>query len=407
MKIIIVSDYARIAGGAYKIAIASALAFAERGHEVEFFAGNAPVGPELAAAPRIKVTCLDDGPHSRDPKRLRGAMRGLYYRRAAREMRNVLSRCDRKDTVVHLHAYRETLTTSVAHAAIKMGFVTVYTAHEYTMGCPYGGFFDYRRNSVCPERGLSLGCLKTRCNTSGYGNKLWYYLAGFVYSKICRIPARLSHVVFISKLNQRVLLPYLPSGARHTIVPNAGDSDAAEGAKIMADSPFVFVGSLEPFKDPLIAARCARSLGAPIVFVGAGSLEGEIRNVNPGAVVTGWVGKEEVDAHLRQARALIFPSIWYEAQPCTTMEAAARGLPLIVSDRSAAVEQVELLGVGEVFKGGDASDLEAKMRPYLDADFARTQGKRTREAYAKLDFSNDLHVARLLDMYKSELARQS
>src|SRR5688572_22263341 len=135
MKVIIVNDYARIVGGAAKIAIMSARTFAERGYDVEFLAGNAGIGPELAEMPQIKVTCLESGPHTRDRNRLRGAIRGLWFRKAAKAMREILSRCDPKDTVVHFHAYRETLTTSVAHVASKMGFVTVYTAHEYTLGC--------------------------------------------------------------------------------------------------------------------------------------------------------------------------------------------------------------------------------------------------------------------------------
>jgi glycosyltransferase involved in cell wall biosynthesis len=406
MKIIVVNDHAHVAGGAAKIAIMTARGFAERGHDVEFFGGVAPVALELESMPGLKVTCLNEKAHTRDENRLRGAIRGLWYRGAAKAMREMLSRCDPKDTIVHFHAYRETLTTSVADVAHKMGFVTVYTAHEYTMGCPYGGFFDYRRNAICPLTGLSAACFKTKCNTSSYWNKVWYYLAEFVYSKISRIPSKLSHVVFISKLNQSVLIPYLGKKARYTIVSNAFDFASAEAAVIDDDSPFLFLGGLEPHKDPLTAARAARKLGAPIVFVGSGSLEAEIKRENPDAVVTGWLGREEVQAHLLRSRALVLPSIWYEAQPGTTMEAAACGVPIIVSNLCAGVEQVDELGVGAVFKGGDVDDLAAKMAPYLDTEFARKQGAAIQASYRSKDRSMDWHIARLLEIYRLELARQ-
>lgn len=405
MKIIVVSDYAKTVGGAYKIAIMSAIAFAERGFDVEFFAGNAPIGPVLASHPEIKVTCLGDFPHTRDPKRLRGAVRGLWYRRSARVMREILARCDRHDTIVHLHAYRETLTTSVASVATRMGFATIYTAHEYTMGCPYGGFFDYRANRICTLTGLSPACLKTRCNTSGYGNKLWYFLSQFVYAKVCRIPRKLSHTVFLSKLNQTVLFKYLPRDARHTIVPNPSEEADPSMPLRRIPGPFLFIGALEPHKDPVTAARAAQMLGAPITFVGSGSLEAEIKRECPGAVVTGWIDSAQVSQRLLEGRALLFPSIWYEALPCTTMEAASAGVPIIVSDASAAVEQVEQLRVGEVFKAGDVAALVEKMRPYLDNDYASKQGAETKAAFDSLDLGADHHIASLLEIYRAELSR--
>jgi glycosyltransferase involved in cell wall biosynthesis len=407
VKIIIVSDHARIVGGAAKIAILSARAFAERGFDVEFLAGAGPVAKELTEVPSIKVTCLDGIQNNRDPNRLRGALRAFWNGAAANAMREILRRSDPKDTVVHFHVYRDVLTSSVAYVAAKKGFVTVYTAHEYTLGCPYGGFFDYRRNAICPMHGLSMGCLKTKCTTSAYGRKLWYYALQFVYAKILRIPKKLSHTVFISKLNRDVLTRYLPNNARFTIVSNAFDFADSAPAAISEHSPFLFIGALEPHKDPITAARAAKQLGAPITFVGSGSIGEKLKTEHPEATVTGWVGREEVERRILESRALVLPSIWYEAQPGTSMEAAACGLPVIVSDKCAAVEQVEDFGVGEVFEGGNAEDLATKMLPYLDTDFARKQGAATQAAYRKLDLSTDRHIERLLEIYRDELARNS
>ncbi len=405
MKVIIVNDYARIDGGASKMAIMTAQGLAKRGYDVEFFAGMPGIGPELESMPQIKVTNLEALHHARDPNKLRGAMNGIWYRRAGHTMRSILGRCDRTDTILHFHGYRSSLTTSAAHAAMKMGFATVYTAHEYTLGCPYGGFFDARRNKICPLTGLSAACLITLCNKSNYINKLWYYMAELVYSKIARIPQRLSHIIFISQLNRKVLSKYLPERARTSLVSNAYDYFGADAATMDATSPFLFIGSLEPHKDPVTAAKAAHKLGAPIVFVGTGMLENEVLKAHPDAIVTGWLGREEVEGWLRRSRALIFPSIWYEGQPLTTMEAAGCGVPIIVGDDSAAVEQVEQLGIGEIFKGGDVNDLADKMRPYLDIEFAKKQGRLTQQSYLRLDISQERYIGRLLEIYRSELDR--
>lgn len=403
MKIVIVNDTARIVGGAAKIAIMSARALAERGHNVVFIAGSGPVGPELSSSPGTEVHCLSETAFNVNANRFRAALRGIWNRKAAQELGRILSGFDPRETVVHFHAYRDALTASVAHRAIRMGFATVYTAHEYTLGCPYAGFFDYRRNSICHLPGLGIRCSFTRCNRSGFWEKLFHQLAQAAY-RASRIPKRLDHVIFISKLNRRVLEPYIGPKVRRSVVSNPSDYTTGLPAPIVEGSPFVFVGSLEQHKDPVTAARAAKMLGAPIVFVGSGSEESAVREANPDAIITGWIGREEVERHIRSARALVFPSIWYEAQPLTPIEAAACGLPLIISDASAAVELVEALGVGEVFAAGNVEALAEKMRPYLDIAFAQAQGWLTGEAFAKLDFGEDLHISRLIGIYESELA---
>ncbi|HTQ11672.1 MAG TPA: glycosyltransferase, partial [Fimbriimonadaceae bacterium] len=249
----------------------------------------------------------------------------------------------------------------------------------------------------------SIACFTTACNRSGRLNKLYHDIAQWAY-RWRRIASRFSHVIFISRLNQRVLEPYLNPGVRRSLVSNPSDFSGPAPAVIAPDSPFLFVGSLDQHKDPVTAARAARIAGAPIVFVGAGSTEREVRRENPDALITGWVGREEVEARLRSSRALVFPSRWYEAQPLTPIEAAACGLPLLVSDASSAVELVEALGVGEIFPAGDAEALAGHMRRYLDLEFARAQSAATAAAFAKQDFSMDLHVRRLLEIYESELA---
>ena len=106
---------------------------------------------------------------------------------------------------------------------------------------------------------------------------------------------------------------------------------------------------------------------------------------------------------MRSSRALVFPSIWYEAQPLTTMEAAACGLAVIAADKSAAVEQIHQLGVGEIYPGGDADALAEIMRRYSDTAFAREQGRASREAFLRLDLSEERYLEHVMHIYQREL----
>ena len=60
---------------------------------------------------------------------------------------------------------------------------------------------------------------------------------------------------------------------------------------------------------------------------------------------------------LEAARCLVFPSLWYEAYGLVVAEAAARGVPAIVSDVAAPAERM-IDGVdGWVFGSGDLDGL--------------------------------------------------
>ncbi len=403
MKIVIVNDYARVNGGAAKIALQSAIALSKRGHSVELFAG---IGPPIAqlAEHGIRVTCLDRVPYNQDPRILRAARRGIWDRDAARHLRALLSKCDPKDTIVHFHTFRDALSASVAHTAHRLGFVTIYTSHEYTMGCPYGGFFDIRKNRICEQTALSVECIVRHCNAGSPVKKLWYCANQFVYARIARIPATLDHIIHPSNMNRRLLQAYIPAGRRVSTLSNPFDPIQGRPASVDSSSPFLFVGSLVPHKDPLTAARAAKKLGSPIVFVGAGQLEEEIRRIYPAAEITGWLDSDAIANRMSTARALLFPSIWHEAQPLTVMEAAASGLSIIAADASAATEELGLLGTGEVFRSGDADDLAAKMAPYLNDGYAREKGAEAFAAFRRIDLSEERHVNCLIDIYHETLA---
>ena len=63
---------------------------------------------------------------------------------------------------------------------------------------------------------------------------------------------------------------------------------------------------------------------------------------------------------------MAFPSVWYEGQPLTILEAKATGLPIVVSDACAGRDEVEDGVTGFWFKSQDPDDLAAKLERLKD-----------------------------------------
>jgi len=124
----------------------------------------------------------------------------------------------------------------------------------------------------------------------------------------------------------------------------------------------------------------------------------------PSARVTGWLPKQDVLGELTKARILVFPSLWYETDGLAVLEAAALGIPAIVSDVSAARASVIDGITGAWFKGGDSGDLANKMSAMRDPEQVARMGRAAHQQYWTNPRTLERHVKELEETYKKVLS---
>ena len=172
-----------------------------------------------------------------------------------------------------------------------------------------------------------------------------------------------------------------------------------------ASGDFVFVGRIAREKGPLLFAEGARRAGIAPVFVGDGPIAGELAAAYPEARILGWKPKAEVLAAMRAARALVFPSLWYEGQPLTVMEAKAMGTPVVVSEGCAGREEIEDGVAGLWFANGDADSLAAALTRLKDDAFVSALSAGAYRAFWSNPPTLGRHVEAVLGVYECALAR--
>ena len=382
------------------MALASAVGLAERGDDVRLFSAVGPISEEIAASP-VKVTLLDQPPVIDDPHRWSAALRGIWNRHAYHSLRELLNQCDPNRTVVHFHVWVKSLSASVIRAALDSGFKTVVTAHDFFLACPNGGFYDYRRQLICPLRAMSAACVLTNCDKRSYAQKLWRVARHAVQRGKGRMPVGLKHFVTLSDLSERILKPYLPGGAVLHRVPNPIFVTKEDPVDVAHNDAFVFVGRFDPEKGALLFAEAATQARAGCVFVGDGSEAEAVRRIAPHAQITGWLDREGVRRNLRQARALVFPSRWQETFGLTVAEAAASGIPAVVADTSAAAELVEHGKTGLVFDGGRLPALVEAIETIQKATTAAELGQAAYRRYWDTPYTLERHLDALHGVYEA------
>ena len=403
MKVIVVADHAHINGGQTKVAIESALGLAARGHDVTYFAAVGPADPRLAAA-GVEAAILGQTDVGKARSLAVFGVQWLWNRPAAKTLEALIRRSDPHDTVVHVHAWAKALSPSLGPVLEASAAPVVFTMHEYYLACPNGGFYDYPVASACHRVPMSAACLAHNCDSRGYSRKLMR-VGRHALMQHTGMRESAAAVITISRLQRAVLAPYLPKDTRFFEVSNPVD---AEPLGLKPPGPLgdlVFAGRLSPEKGPALFAEAARRLGLRATFVGDGPLRAELAEAYPEAIFIGWQDPDGVRRSLRQARALVFPSVWYEGQPLTALESLAVGTPVVVSDICAAREAVQHGVTGLHFANNDVAALAAAMAELSDDATARRMSDAAYQAFWADPLTLDRHLDGIERVYRAAAAR--
>ena len=124
-----------------------------------------------------------------------------------------------------------------------------------------------------------------------------------------------------------------------------------------------------------------------------------------GVEVLGWKPLEDVLTAMKDARFLIFPSVWYETFGLVVVQAFAAGLPVIASGHGAMTSMIQDGVTGLHFRPGDPADLARQVRWALaHPGEVSTMRKRARVEY-EAKYSADRNYTALMEAYALALGR--
>jgi glycosyltransferase involved in cell wall biosynthesis len=128
----------------------------------------------------------------------------------------------------------------------------------------------------------------------------------------------------------------------------------------------LFVGRLTHEKgvDTLLTAWERLGERVRLKVVGDGPLAPRVAEAAQRSGGIEWLGsqpKDQVLNLMREAQALLFPSLWYEGFPMVIVEAYAVGLPVIASELGSMSSLIDHGRTGLHFAPGDPQDLAARV----------------------------------------------
>ena len=200
--VVIINDFNYINGGAAKVAIETAKVLVKKGINVYFFSAENKEKDKILG---IKYIYTNQHASLNDKNKIKGAINGIWNRKAYKELKKLLSTLNKENTIIHIHGWIKALSSSIFKAIEKMGFNHVVTYHDYFSYCPNGGFYNYQKNEICNLKPMSWKCIKCNCDSRNYMIKMYRLIRQFVQNKIVKINEINKNIVSISDFSYQIL----------------------------------------------------------------------------------------------------------------------------------------------------------------------------------------------------------
>ena len=307
--------------------------------------------------------------------------------------------------VVHFHNTFYVASSSIFWVAKEYNLPVVATMHNYRLIC--SGAYLLRDGKICelcvtkafPIHGVVHGCFRG-------SHMLTAHLT--INTGINKVRGTYRNAVdrFITLTDfnrQKFLSSSMNLRTEQVMVkPNSVD-DVGYSPADERNGAYLFVGRLAQEKGLSTLLDAAVEAGFQLDILGTGPLKGKVESYSAYHSNIRYLGFKPRDIildYMRRAKALIFPSLWYEGLPFTILEAMSTGMPVIVSDLGNLNEIVTDGVDGLHFSTGNAQELAQKVLAF-DADLAlRTHlGQGARQTYLAR-YSPSTNYQNLITLYQ-------
>lgn len=304
--------------------------------------------------------------------------------------------------ICHVHNFLPLLSPSIFQACQDEGIPVVQTLHNYRLICSNGLLL--RKGKICE---LCLGKSAYKAVTKGcYRNSSLQ-----TYAVARMIEKNKTNGTWNEKIDAYICLTaFAKSKFKAHGIPEEKLYVKANAVNIPDEIPqmesdpyFLFVGRLTESKGVKLLKEIAAKIDIPIWLVGEGELEEELR-AQKNIYTLGKQDYKKTLTFIKNAKALILPSIWYEGMPMTILEAFALKTPVIASDLGAMKSLIRHKENGLLFRPGSGQDLTENLNFVLNnRDIVEKMAVKGYDDYKEL-YSNESNALQLQEIYRVIIA---
>lgn len=395
-----INSYHYRRGGSDVVYLDHAALMEEQGWSNGFFSMHHPKNFETPWS-KYFVDELEFG-HAYSPfQKLVMASKVVYSFEAQRKLKQLLH--DYPADVAHLHCIYHHLSPAIIPTLRAAGVPVVMTAHDLKIACP--AYKMLNDGGICErcKGGNLLNVVKHRCVRGSLGASAIVMVESAVHRWLNTYQGLLNKVVVPSRFFMEKFIEWGWPREQFAYIPNYVDATRFEPRYESSDY-FLYFGRLAPEKGVGTLMRAAKAAGIKLKIAGTGPLEAELHalqaELQADIEFLGYRSGTDLHNLIRDAKAMVLPSEWYENAPMSMLESCALGTP-VVGARIGGIPEMMLDGeTGWSFESGNIDELTALLAKLNAAPAsALEQAGRAAREHVKVRFNRTDYVQATLAMY--------
>lgn len=401
-RLLSLNNYHYRRGGADMVFLEHDALFRDLGWETAVFAmrhpNNIPTPWEQYFADELEL-----GGNYSFPKKLSMAGKVIYSREARKKLSALLAKF--RPDIAHAHNIYHHLSPSILSLLHESGIPTVMTAHDLKLACP--AYKMLNNQGICErcKGGNVLNLIKYRCIHNSLPISGLIAIESFVHRIFGLYRRNLDKIVTPSEFFRTKLVEWGWPEEKITYIPNYVRTDEYQ-PQYQPGNNFLYFGRLAQEKgvDTLIRAAAQARVGLRIVGTGPDETKLKALAVAQGGNVEflGYRTGEDLKSLLRDARAIVLPSQWYENAPMSVLEAYASGKIVIAANIGGIPEMVMEGETGFLFESGNVDELANRLtRVSSLSDETIAQMGEYARGYVSKTFTVDRYIDETLNLYRS------
>ena len=389
MNILMVHNYYQLPGGEDMVVENEKNMLTRHGHKVVVYTRN---NSELKDMGKVKKLSM--------------VFSTVFSMKTYREIRKIIK--DEKIDIINVHNTLSLISPSVYYAGLSMKVPVFQTIHNFRLLCPAATF--YRNGHICElctTKGL-LCSIKNKCYRGSRFQSfasaviLWFHRMTGVYKKI--------NYICLTDFNRQKLLKGIKGLKENRVFVKPNFTAAPDKEESLMGDYYLYAGRLEKIKGTDIMLKAWKhmkddGITPKLIICGTGDLKEKAekyvtKNGLDNVEFKGFVENHVLKKMMRDARAVILPTQWYEGFPVSIAESYSMGTPVITGDVGNAGDLVKdgITGLKYTYNSHeDLAEAILKMEKTGDAKY-REMRSEVRDTYDRL-YNEETNYKILCEIY--------
>lgn len=336
-----------------------------------------------------------------------------HYNRQSKELVRKHIRETRAD-IMHVHNFFPLLSPSIFEAAKEEGVPSVLTLHNYRLFYPNGYLLYDGKIDERTINGSAYSCVfdgvyrDSIVQTAVVAHMIEYHRKRDTWAK--QVDCLLCLTDFAKSKFVEAGFPEDKLKVKPNFVDDSFEGQDFSQVTNQKEDYYLFIGRISEEKGvrTLVNAWSSskKESDSKLLILGDGPIKRELQRkteMDPNIEWLGFIAREGVLDYLKRAKALIFPSEWYEGMPMTILEAFSAATPVLSTNIGSQAGIVEPGRTGLHFEVGDQESLLEVVQQFESGtQKQREMGFAARKEYEE-KYTPEVNRAKLQKLYSDLL----